>query len=73
MWSICECDFIDNGITKASFDSGMDDLNAGRTDSSHFDPYEPDNSDNWIIDDITLQAFITANNRFEMFFKALGL
>ena len=56
------------------FEEVMEDLNAGRTDADH---YDPENTitypENWEIDDQTMQAFRTAYNTMNRFFKFCGL
>ena len=52
----------------------MEDLNAGRTDADH---YDAENSaecpQDWEIDNQTMQAFHTAYETLDRFFKACGL
>ena len=66
--------FTSINISKEKFISCMEDLNAGRTDADH---YDPENTitypENWEIDDQTMQAFRTAYNTMNRFFKFCGL
>lgn len=66
--------FTSINISKEKFISCMEDLNAGRTDADH---YAPENTitypENWEIDDQTMQAFRTAYNTMNRFFKSCGL
>lgn len=62
------------GISKEKFVSCMEDLNAGRTDADHYDPENMTSCpDNWEIDDQTMQAFRTAYETMNRFFKANNL
>lgn len=71
-WGMLGCKFLSMGISKSKFCSCMDDMNAGRTDADH---YDAENTivypNNWIIDNITLQNFIAANNTLNKFFESL--
>ena len=66
--------FLDQGISREKFISCMEDLNAGRTDADH---YDAENSaecpQDWEIDNQTMQAFRTAYETLDRFFKACGL
>ena len=73
-WSVCEYDFMACGISKENFSTYMDDLNAGRTDADHYDPQNSSSCPNdWEINDTVLQSFISAYNKMETFFAAMGL
>lgn len=69
-WPQLGARFTALNISKEKFISCMEDLNAGRTDADH---YDPENSttcpDNWEIDDQTMQAFRTAYDTMNRFFK----
>lgn len=66
--------FTSINISKEKFISCMEDLNAGRTDADHYDPENTITSpENWEIDDQTMQAFRTAYNTMNRFFKFCGL
>ena len=73
-WSVCGSDFTDCGISKENFSTYMEDLNAGRTDAGHYDPQNSSSCpDDWEINDTVLQSFMSAYNKMEIFFTAMGL
>ena len=73
-WAVCGSDFTACGISKENFSTYMDDLNAGRTDADHYDPQNSSSCpDDWEINDTVLQSFISAYNKMETFFAAMGL
>ena len=73
-WSVCGADFTACGISKENFSTYMEDLNAGRTDADHYDPQNSSSCpDDWEINDTVLQSFISAYNKLETFFAAMGL
>lgn len=73
-WNDMGQQFTAQGISKEKFLSCMDDLNAGRTDADHYDPENavsyPDELE---IDDYTLNAFRTAYETMDKFFKSKNL
>lgn len=69
-WDTLGSKFSNIGIKKDKFCSCMDDMNAGRTDADHYDAEDTTtHPDNWVIDNITLQNFIAAQNTLNKFFE----
>lgn len=73
-WDFLGANFAELNISKSKFVTCMEDLNAGRSDADH---YDPENTigypDKWEIDDETIQAFRTAYDTMNRFFKYCGL
>lgn len=61
-WSTLGQIFQSNGIDRASFNSYMRDLNAGRSDADHYSPSELTAPDIWNISDALIQRFCLAKN-----------
>lgn len=67
-WQVLGRNLEQCGISRESFVSCMDDLNAGRTDADHYDAEDFSAPDEWEISDSTLLAFQVAFDKINRFF-----